>query len=138
VGRDSDGDLVFAMAGAVPHAIDPLHTEAFGLLQGAKMASSLGIGRAKFATDCLILKQALSSSSHDLSRLGALISEIKFTLETSFIDYVVSYVPRTINKPAHCLATLGLAGVRHDHQVWYEHVPDVVSRALYGDLAVQV
>ena len=51
VARDSDGDLVFAAAGAVPHAIDPLHAEAFGLLQGAKMASNLGIGRARFATD---------------------------------------------------------------------------------------
>jgi hypothetical protein len=93
----------FSAAGAVPHAINPLHAEAFGLLQRAKMASNLGIGRAKFATNCLILKQALSSSSYDLSRLGALISEIKFTLDNFFIDYVVNYVPRTINKPAHCL-----------------------------------
>ena len=136
--RDSDGDLVFAAAGAVPHAIDPLHAEAFGLLQGAKMASNLGIGRAKFATDSQLLKQALTSSSYDLSRLGALVSEIKFVLEKFFIEVVIDYVPRLVNKPAHCLAALGLAGVRHDHQVWYEHVPDVVSRALYGDSAVQV
>ena len=62
LGRDSKGDLIFAMAGAVPHASDPLHVEAFGLLQAARMASNLGIGRAKFATD--------------LSKLGALIMEI--------------------------------------------------------------
>ncbi|KAM0866035.1 hypothetical protein ACQ4PT_042909 [Festuca glaucescens] len=130
VGRDSDGDLVFAAAGNVPLVIDAFHSEAFGLLQGVKMASSLGIGRARFATDCLTLQQALSTSSYDLSRLGALISETKFILDSSFIEYVVSYVPRAINKLAHSLAALGMAGVQNDHQVWYEHVTDVKSRVL--------
>lgn len=138
LGRDSEGDMVFAMAGAVHHAFDPLHVEAFALLQAAKMASRLGIGRAIFATDCLNLQQALSSSSYDLSKLGAIIAETKFILDNFFIEYAVSYVPRTVNKPAHLLAALGIAGVQNDHKVWYEHVPDVVSRAMYGDLAVQV
>jgi hypothetical protein len=138
VGRDCNGDLVFAAAGVVPHAFDPLHVEAVGLLLGARMASNLGIGRAVFTTNCLTLKHALASSSYDLSRLGSIIAETKFILDNFLIDYVVSYVPRTMNKPAHLVAALGMAGVQNDHQVWYEHVPDVVSRALYGDLAVQV
>jgi hypothetical protein len=39
---------------------------------------------------------------------------------------------------AHELAALGLAGVSNDHQVWVDQVPSDVSRAMYGDSAVQV
>jgi hypothetical protein len=73
-----------------------------------------------------------------MSELGALFREAKFLLQTEFLDFHVTFVPRTCNKPAHELAALGLAGVSNDHQVWVDQVPSDVSRAMYGDSAVQV
>jgi hypothetical protein len=72
-----------------------------------------------------------------MAELGALFREAKFLLRTEFIDHHITFVPRVCNKPAHALAVLGLAGVSNDHQVWMDQVPAEVSRALYGDFAVQ-
>jgi hypothetical protein len=138
VGRDSDGDMVFAAAGAIQHASDAFQAEADALLQGLILADQLGIGRVKIATDCLTLQNTLTSSKYSLSHIGALLRDIKIMLNLSFIDYQVVYVSRSCNKPAHTLAAHGLAGVQNDHQVWYERVPDDVNRALYGDSTVQV
>jgi hypothetical protein len=73
-----------------------------------------------------------------MSKLGALFRQAKFMLRTEFLDYHVAFISRTCNKPAHALAALGLAGVSNDHQVWVDQVPADVSKALYGDSAVQV
>ena len=108
------------------------------MLQGVRMACQLSIGKAKFATDCINLRDAVTSTSYDLSQVGATVKEIKGLLASSFIDYQVLYVPRNCNKPAHTLAAIGSAGEQNNHQVWFDHVPVTVSRALYGDSAVQV
>uniref|UniRef100_A0ACD5VW78 Uncharacterized protein n=1 Tax=Avena sativa TaxID=4498 RepID=A0ACD5VW78_AVESA len=121
--------MLFAAAGSVKYASDALQAEAIAMLHGVQMASQLGIGRVKLATDCTSLRSALISLKYDLSHVGAIFREIKFLLVTAFIDHQVAYVPRTCNKPAHTLAAIGLAGVQYDHQVWYDNVPVDVSRA---------
>ena len=73
-----------------------------------------------------------------MSLVGALIKEIKSLLALSFIDFQVAYVPRACNKPAHTLAAIGQAREESSHQVWFDSIPVEVSRALYGDSAVQV
>jgi hypothetical protein len=138
IARDNDGDLVIAEAGSVPCAADALHTETVAVLKAITMAERMGFGRIIIATDCQTLQQALTSTDYDMAELGTLFREAKFLLQMEFLDYHVIYVPRTCNKPAHALAALGLAGVPNDHQVWMDHVPANVSRALYGGSAVQV
>ena len=79
------------------------------------MAVRLGCGRIIIVTDCQVLQSATSSSDYDLSPLGALFLEAKFLLSTEFLDYKMSSVPQTCNKPAHELAALGMAGGPNNH-----------------------
>jgi hypothetical protein len=79
------------------------------------MAIRLGFSRIIIVTDCQTLQRAITSSEYDMSELGALFREANFLLQTEFLDFHVTFVPCTCNKPAHELAALGLAGVSNDH-----------------------
>jgi ribonuclease HI len=137
VARDNNGDMIVAEAGSVPFASDAMHTETYALMKAIELATRLGFGRIILATDCQTLQRAVSSTEYDLSQLGVLFREAKFQLSTEFIEHKIVHVPRSCNKPAHVLAAMGLAGVPNDHQIWLEQVPVDVSRALYGDSAVE-
>jgi hypothetical protein len=138
IARDHDGDMIIAEAGSVPSAANAFHTETYAVLRAIDMAVRLGFGRIIIATDCQNLQRAITSSEFDLAELGVLFCEVKFLLQTEFIEHRVIFVPRVCNKPAHELATLGLNGVSNEHQVWLDQVPVDVSRALYGDSTVQI
>ena len=138
VARDSDGELIAAEAGDVPAVSEALHAGTVAVLKAIAMAIRLGCGRIIIATDCQVLQRAIVSPDYDLSALGALFLEAKFLLNTKFIEHKMIYVPRAWNKPAHEFAALGLAGGLNNHQVWEDHVPVNVSRAIYGDSTVEV
>lgn len=71
------------------------------------MAADYGMGRVHFETDCISLQKAVSSSNQDRGPLGVLFREIKFILQTSFIEFKILYCPRACNIPAHVLAASG-------------------------------
>ena len=64
------------------------------------MADRLGVGRAIFETDSLVLKQVVTSNAYGLGPLGAMFSDIKFRLQTLFIEARVVCVARSCSKPA--------------------------------------
>jgi hypothetical protein len=137
IGRDHEGVPVFAAAGALSNAGEALRTEAHAMLQAAKLADQLGIGRPIFATDCQVLKTAVTSNSYDAAPLGALFREIKYQLQLSFIEFKVIYVHRDCNKPAHVLAALGVCEPLGSQRFWTEDYPAAVSKAVSGDYAGQ-
>jgi hypothetical protein len=94
------------------------------------------MGRIILSTDCLVLKQAMETSSHDLSRLGPMLLHDKFLLRTSFLSYSIEYVPRSCNKPAHVLAALGARGVSEFNELWFGELPPDVSVLVANDLVV--
>ena len=96
----------------------------------------MGICRVIVATDSLNLKQALTSNSFDHARLGHLFLDIKYRLTMEFHDYVVEYCPRACNKPAHCLAALGIRESGTDQLLWLSDYPDDVSRLVADDFVV--
>jgi ADP-dependent phosphofructokinase/glucokinase len=138
VAKDSDMDMVAAAAGSVPQALDALYTETLAMMHVIDMANRQGISRIVLATDPKVLQTAMTSRKYDLAQLGALFGEIKFLLQTLFIDSKVVYVPRTCSKNAHTLIALGMAWVPNDHQEWFERVPIDVSKSLYGEFSLQV
>ena len=99
IARDDAGDAIFAAAGFIPAASEALHSELLALVNAIPIAESQGIGRAIFSTDCMVLKQAMESTSYDLSSLGPLMLHAKFLLATSFIQFSFEHVPRICNKP---------------------------------------
>lgn len=136
--RKTDRGMVVAAAGSVPQALDALYTETLAMMHAIDMANRQGISRIVLATDCKVLQTAVASREYDLAQLGALFGEMKFLLQTLFIDSKVGYVPRTCSKNAHTSAALGMAWVPNDHQEWFERVPIDVSKSLYGKFALQV
>ncbi|VAH41975.1 unnamed protein product [Triticum turgidum subsp. durum] len=134
--RDETPDVRFAAAGGKHDCSDALHAETYALLHAISLADRLGVGRVVFETDCLVLKQAVTSTAYNLAPLGIMFSDIKFKLSTLFIEASVVYVPRSCNKPAHVLASTG-AGLAHDeHCEWFTSYPEDVISAVTGDLAV--
>lgn len=89
-----------------------------------------------FETDCLVLKQALVSTTYDYSRLGILLSELKYKLCLRFIEARIMHVQRTCNKPTHVLASLGVDIVNGEHSIWMSNYSSIVAREVTGDLAV--
>jgi hypothetical protein len=138
IARDHACQPIFAAAGSVANVGEPLQTETHALLEAISLADQFGIGRPVFATDCLVLKQAVNSNDYDDAPLGALFREVKYNLWLNFIDYRVIYVHRSCNKPAHELAALGAAEPQSYHNVWVENYPIAVTSAMSGDYAVQV
>lgn len=134
IGRDQEGDTVFAAAGRIDHASEAIQTECCALLWAISAASEIGIGRVVFETDCVILKHALANMSLDNASYGVLVREARYLLRLNFIDYSVEYCPRDCNKPAHELASLGLGSVYGDHMLWLSDYPSSVTRLVAGDL----
>ena len=96
----------------------------------------MGMGKVIFETDCLNLKQAMTSSDYSFSTLGILLSVMKFRLQMNFIEARVIYVPRNCNKQAHVLPELGVGGAFGDQTVWTTSFPADVTRLVTGAYAV--
>jgi hypothetical protein len=136
IARDSVGEPIFAAAGRVNTAADALHTELMALVHAIPFAEQQGIGRPIFSTDCLVLKQAMESSSYDLSRLGPLFLHAKYLLRISFDCYSFEFVPRACNKPAHALAALGVENDLYNYVVWLDSLPPDVNCLVADDYVV--
>lgn len=134
VAHDYEGDLIFVAVGHLNQASQALHAEAITVRNALHIAEQMGIGRIIVATDCKNLITAITSQGYDSSILGQLFLEIKYMLQTSFIQYQVDFCPRVCNQVAHMLAAKG-AGESHGfHAIWDVCYPDDVSRLVAGDL----
>jgi hypothetical protein len=124
------------MAGTLCRVNDVFQAEATALAYAIQAADQLGVGRVVFETDCLNLKNAMTTTTYDSSPLGVLFMDMKFQLSMCFIDSQVVYTPRGCNKPAHELAAWGVSVALEDHLLWTMSYPSFVTRLLTSDLAV--
>ena len=76
-------------------------------LEGAKAAVVHGMGKVILETDSMVLVQAMKHNLYRLSRIRADILELKNFIRENFMYGEVVFVPRSCNKVAHSLATLG-------------------------------
>jgi hypothetical protein len=118
IGRDESSTICVAAAGSLQHMSDAMHAEATALSHAMQIAEQLGIGRVIFETDCLNLKQSMTSLDYSLSTLGNLISDMKFRLLMNFIEARVVFVPRACNRPARVLAAMGVGELHGHSAVW--------------------
>jgi hypothetical protein len=71
--RDADGAVIQAGAGAVPNAMDALHTEVLGCLAGVKAAGEWGMTKIIAETDSMLLKGAVDGVDFLLAPTGGLL-----------------------------------------------------------------
>jgi hypothetical protein len=134
--RDSDSDICFTAAGSLPNVSNAFQAEAMALSNAIDIADNLGVGKVAFETDCINLKNAMSSSEYDLGPMGILLCDMKYRLRTCFTEACVLYTPRGCNKPAHELAALGVGLAPDDHVFWTMSYPNSVTRLVTGDRAM--
>ena len=79
---------------------DPLHAEALALQHATNIAIRLGCQQVIFETYSMMLKQAITSTEYDLSKLGSLLQDVKFQMRVGLI--VVSF--------EHCNGECNVAG----------------------------
>lgn len=82
--------------------------EAYALLLAIRMATLHGFGRVCFKGDCLSLISKVLAAVEDLSPLGHMV-DLLCSLLSSFEASFVSFIPRRLNKSAHCLARHGFS-----------------------------
>ena len=105
--RDGDGMVLYAGAGNLMRLTEATQAEVRACLEGAKAAAALGMGNVILETDSLVLAQAMENNGYRLSSFGGDILELKNFIRENFNSCAVAYVPRSCNKVAHSLATLG-------------------------------
>lgn len=84
--RDHMGDQMAAGAGRLENMRDALHVEAEGMQHAIQAASSLGMGRLIFETDCSELKQALMATTVDFAPNRVLFHDLRNSLRLNLIS----------------------------------------------------
>jgi hypothetical protein len=113
-----------------------MHAKAMSLSNVIHIVEQLSVGRAVFEMDCINLQQAMMMTSYDYGPLGILISGLKFRLRLNFLEATVIYAPRSCNRPAHELASLGVEVVDGEHVSCMSNYPNSVARLVSGDMVV--
>jgi ribonuclease HI len=67
--RDSEYDICFAVAGPLINVTNAFQAEAIALSNAIDVADRLGVGKVTFETDCINLKNAMTSSEYDFGLL---------------------------------------------------------------------
>lgn len=134
--RDHSGSVVGSGAGKLEHITDSMQAETNAALQALKYASEVGMLRVVLETDAFNLKSALVSSSFDSAPCGVIFRELRYMMITRFTDVRVSYCPRSCNRVAHKLASLGVRLQVGDVLVWHDTTPADVSALVAADVGL--
>jgi len=105
--RDSSGDVISVHRGRVQSLMNALQGELIAWIQGTQAAISVGVGHIIVETDALAVVQAVYSEEYMLSDVCNLVEEFRSLLTWNFISWQVQQRPRSCNRVAHELASLG-------------------------------
>lgn len=108
IARDSNGALVAARAGRATHVSDAFGTELRAVERAPELAAGLGVVRLVVETDAMLVDQALNRHAPDFSKEAQVIEDVKIQNRLWFFSCVFSHCKHEADKPAHCLAQLGL------------------------------
>ena len=98
-------------------------------------AEHFGISQVIIEIDSPQLREAITSSSRDLSIGGGIFVDIRNLLHDSFNCISVSNIPRSCNSSAHELAKLGMSWDPDQFGVWADLHSEFVIRCTARDLS---
>lgn len=133
--RDEEGDLISAGRGKLLHVLDSFQAEVIVCLQGLQAAIDMGVSRVQLETDAMQVKQAVESTSWELTVTGGLIKEIQELAHLNCVAFMVSFVPRSCNGIAHALAVLGCVCGEDDDPI-VNHLPICIQTMDAAESAV--
>ena len=97
-----------------------------------------GISHVLLEVDSSILKEAITSDSHDRAPSGMIFSGIRSLLANQFVCLSVSLIPRCTDSSAYELANLSLAWDPGQSCTWTGPLPVSVNVQVIRDLAKSV
>ncbi|KAM6547829.1 hypothetical protein CsatB_019505 [Cannabis sativa] len=133
VARDSNGQLIEASTILRVGNVQSTTVEAFGIKEALSWIKGKQWSNVVVETDSLVSVQALSSSVFMPSVFGLLISDCKRLLDC-LCDVSVTFVSRSANKTAHCLARGSCYWSDCIFNV--SNIPNVVHSSIMADLAI--
>jgi ribonuclease HI len=102
--RDDNGRFVSARTEWIEPILDVEVGEAMGLLSALRWVDELQLRNMDFEMDCKRVVDGLNSSRTQTSDLGAILSDCRLILATSFVNSHVKFIRRQANEVAHTLA----------------------------------
>lgn len=104
--RDHYGALVAATIHYKQGMLDPEMAEAFGVKEALSRVKEKAYSEVIIESDCLVLIQAIRSSSVTISYLGRIVKEFKDLLASlDECNVTLNFVKHSANKVAHFSAT---------------------------------
>lgn len=103
VARDSDGQLIEAKAIFQPSVVSPLLAETMAFKEPLSWMETRGWSEATVESDCLVMVQAVRSTTSFRSYFGLLIEDCRNSL-LSLNNVKLFYVKRSANMVAHQVA----------------------------------
>lgn len=129
VGRDTNGDVIFAAVKRVMTNWTPLVAEAQSMLFGLCIAKEQGWRRICCESDCLQLVNLVTSGAVSDFRVGNTIDDIlDFSSVLESLEW--NHVHRNLNSVAHTLAALE---VEDGFRIWNNAVPYEVQSLIAGE-----
>lgn len=95
--RDKNGDIMVASSIYLDFQMEVHMAELKGILEGMKIALSLGFTKVKVESDCLLAIRFITKKSEVWNDVDALVESI-WGLMSSFCDISFYFVPRPCNK----------------------------------------
>ena len=126
------GEPLVAAAGKLSHIANSLQAEAYAMKYAIQEAARMGCVNIILETDAMNLKQAMISDDMDDSELGAMFTEMKCIIRTSFKCCKIEWCSRSCNSVAHCLAAYGVSQEFGSYQLWLAPFPCIVKNLLAG------
>jgi len=133
--QDSDRQAIVAGSGRLSLVVDALSAEGEACIAALDVAMVRGISRVIIETDSTNLVSALCSNAFDRAPGGTIFSEARSILMQHFVPVSISSIPRTCNRCAHELASLGFARDPDLPGVWDDPLPEFVSTLVDRDHA---
>jgi hypothetical protein len=114
----------------------PFQAEALACWKALLFAADRGMMMVEMESDCVTLKQALSSKDFDSAPEGVLFREMKFFMLSSFNDVKIMSISSLCNSVAHSLASEETRLLGGAQNLWPEGNPDFVNSLLANDLSL--
>ncbi|XP_060964982.1 uncharacterized protein LOC133033953 [Cannabis sativa] len=103
VARDHHGKLIEAISESRWGCVSAEIAEVIGIKEALSWIKRKGWGRVVIESDALVVVQAINSSVHMPSQFGLLVEDCR-TIVASLNNVLISYVNRSANRAAHCVA----------------------------------
>ena len=105
--RDYRGWVVASEIMSKDVGFSPPLAEAYAILEGLRLAEEVGIDSIEVKSDCLAVVNAIMKNEAPSTELGTILESIKVR-RTNFVNFNISFLPRSCNVAAHNMARYAL------------------------------